>query len=291
MISLLKYEKRPWGRMWTIFGTSRFWLKFLIVGSSTSLQSHSGRTEWHFGFYKITPKNKPHILPGAYIKLVSGKKPPLGSSINEDGRYEWHFGLYRVMPQEKHRLFRGVYFEFVHGANVDENDIVRYEDVYGRGQNQKKTVVVSGGFDPLHIGHLEMFREAKKLGDRLVVVLNCDSWLVRKKGKYLMSQNDRAALIRGIKYVDDVYILETDRDDVGEAIEKIRPHIFANGGDRKGENTIPEAKICKKLGVEMVFNIGPSGKIRSSSEILEEYIRKPSKIIQRGDFSWQKNIS
>ena len=157
MISLFKYEKRPWGRMWTILGTSRAWFKFLVVGSNTSLQSHNYRTEWHIGFCKITPKNKPHILPGVYIKLINSKKSPPDLSIDEDRHYEWQFGIYRVLPGEKHRLFRGVYFEFVHGIRVDENDIVRYEDAYGR-QNQKKTVVVSGGFDPLHIGHLEMFK-------------------------------------------------------------------------------------------------------------------------------------
>lgn len=136
--------------------------------------------------------------------------------------------------------------------------------------------MVSGGFDPLHIGHLEMFKEAKDLGDKLLVVLNCDDWLIRKKGKFFMNQNDRAELIKSIRYVDNVYILQTERNDVGEAIEKFKPDIFANGGDRKDESCIPEAGICKKLGVQMVFNVGKSGKIRSSSELLEVYATKKS---------------
>ena len=290
--------KRPWGRMWKIIHHKNFWVKLLVVGGQTSLQSHNHRTEWQLGVYKVTPKNKHYILPGAYFRIVRGKG--IEGTDEDEKHHEWHFGLYRVKPREKHRLLRGVYLEFVHGGAADEEDIVRYEDSYGRApmgqshvksqnQSQEKIVVVSGGFDPIHVGHLEMFEEAKALGDKLIVVINCDAWLIRKKGKYLMNQNDRAALIRGIKYVDDVYILETERNDVGEAIEKIRPHIFANGGDRKDESVIPEAKICKELGVEMAFNVGPSGKIRSSSEILEEYMRKPGKMTKRGDFSWQKN--
>lgn len=140
--------------------------------------------------------------------------------------------------------------------------------------SKPKLVMVSGGFDPVHIGHLEMFKEAKELGDRLLVVLNCDDWLTRKKGKFFMNQNDRATLIKSIKYVDDVYVLQSNRNDVGEAIEKFRPDIFANGGDRKDEASIPEAEICKKLGVKMIFNVGQSGKIRSSSELLKKYVSK-----------------
>lgn len=138
-------------------------------------------------------------------------------------------------------------------------------------KNEKEIIVaVSGGFDPVHIGHLRMFEEAKKLGTKLVVILNCDAWLIRKKGRAFMPQEERAELIRGFRCVDEVFILESDRDDVGEAIEKIRPHIFANGGDRKNEADIPEPAICKKLGVKMVFNVG-GGKVRSSSELLKSY--------------------
>ncbi|MEK7567077.1 MAG: adenylyltransferase/cytidyltransferase family protein [Patescibacteria group bacterium] len=140
--------------------------------------------------------------------------------------------------------------------------------------NKPRLVMVSGGFDPVHIGHLEMFKEARELGDRLLVVLNCDDWLMRKKGKFFMNQDDRAALIKSIKYVDDVHVLQTERDDVGEAIEKFHPDIFANGGDRKDEASIPEAKICRELGIDMVFNVGRSGKIRSSSELLAKYLDK-----------------
>ncbi len=216
---------RPWGTMWKLFSTKHTWFKFILVRGRTSLQSHSERTEWHFGFY-------------------------------------------RVDPMQKHRLLPGAYFEFVKG-NPREEDIIRYEDDYGR-ETAKRIVMVSGGFDPVHIGHLQMFQEAKKLGDKLVVVLNSDKWLIRKKGKYFMNQEERAGIVRGFDCVDDVFVLESDRNDVGEAIEKIRPNVFANGGDRKDENDIPEARICKELGVEMVFNVG-GGKVQSSSELLKRY--------------------
>jgi len=144
-----------------------------------------------------------------------------------------------------------------------------------------KVVMVSGGFDPIHVGHLEMLEEAKELGNRLVAVVNCDAWLIRKKGRFLMNQEDRAKLIKSIRYVDDVFILESERDDVSEAIEIIRPDIFANGGDRDKRNaTDPKSslywdiKTCKKLGINMIFNVGKNGKIRSSSELLEKYAKK-----------------
>lgn len=136
--------------------------------------------------------------------------------------------------------------------------------------HDKKLVMVSGGFDPVHVGHLRMFEEAKKLGDELLVVINCDDWLMRKKGKKFMSSHDRAEIIKGFRCVDHVFVLESDRADVGEAIELFKPAIFANGGDRKAEKDIPEAEVCKKYNVEMVFNVG-GGKLRSSSELLKEY--------------------
>ncbi len=137
-----------------------------------------------------------------------------------------------------------------------------------------KMIVVSGGFDPVHIGHVRMFEEAKELvGEegKLIVVLNCDAWLVRKKGKAFMQQDDRAEIIRAFECVDDVFILESDRSDVGEALERLKPHIFANGGDRRNTADIPESVVCEEHGIEMVFNIGQGGKIRSSSELLRNY--------------------
>ena len=136
-------------------------------------------------------------------------------------------------------------------------------------RKKRKVVVVSGGFDPLHLGHIRMFKEAAELG-RLIVILNSDGWLRRKKGAYFMSVTERAEIIREFECVGDVYILNSVRPDVGSAIERIKPNIFANGGDRRNEEDLPEAKLCRKMGIEMIFNVG-GRKIRSSSEMLVNY--------------------
>lgn len=135
----------------------------------------------------------------------------------------------------------------------------------------EKVVVVSGGFDPLHHGHIRMFKSAKALGTKLVVVLNNDNWLKAKKGYVFMPEHFRAEVIEAIKYVDEVYItehLDNDRDmSVCEALRDINPDIFANGGDRFKDN-IPEVAVCEELDIEMVFNVGGE-KVASSSDLVE----------------------
>ena len=137
----------------------------------------------------------------------------------------------------------------------------------------KKVVMVSGGFDPVHIGHVRLFEEAKKLGDELVVVINNDNWLRFKKGFAFMSETDRKEIIESFRFVDRVHITRHDENtediSVCREIELVRPHIFANGGDRKQDN-IPEYELCQRLGIEMVFNVGDGGKVRSSSELIKE---------------------
>jgi cytidyltransferase-like protein len=132
-----------------------------------------------------------------------------------------------------------------------------------------KTVAVSGGFDPIHSGHLDLFREAKAIGDRLIVILNNDAWLEKKKGYVFMSEVERAEILRAIRYVDEVYVTNHTMDDmdisVSEALRDVKPDIFANGGDRVITN-IPELAVCEELGIEMVFRIG--GDKRNSSSAL-----------------------
>jgi len=143
-------------------------------------------------------------------------------------------------------------------------------------KNKKKVVMVSGGFDPIHIGHVRYIKEAKKLGDYLIVVLNNDNWLRMKKGKEFMNENERKEIIEAIIGVDEVIISghtkNTKDISVCEEIRKIKPDIFANGGDRKpGGDPVPEVAVCEKLGIEIVYNIGHGGKVRSSSELLKDY--------------------
>jgi D-beta-D-heptose 7-phosphate kinase/D-beta-D-heptose 1-phosphate adenosyltransferase len=132
-----------------------------------------------------------------------------------------------------------------------------------------KIVATSGGFDPLHIGHIRCFKEAKALGDWLIVVLNSDRFLIQKKGFVFMPFKERKELIASIKYVDEVVNCIDKDQSVCETLTKIRPAVFAKGGDRTLEN-IPEAKICQRLGIKMIFNVGGK-KVQSSSWLLKKF--------------------
>ncbi len=142
---------------------------------------------------------------------------------------------------------------------------------------QKKdmiVVAVSGGFDPLHIGHVRMFDEARKLGDKLVVILNNDNWLLKKKGYVFMKEQERKEVLLALRSVDEVVLTAHPNNpedmSVCDALVKIKPQIFANGGDRKLDN-IPEAAVCREIGAKMVFNAGAGGKVQSSSWLVANY--------------------
>ncbi|MBI2064033.1 MAG: adenylyltransferase/cytidyltransferase family protein [Candidatus Yanofskybacteria bacterium] len=141
----------------------------------------------------------------------------------------------------------------------------------------QKIVVVSGGFDPVHSGHIRLFQEARKLGDKLVVILNNDNWLRKKKGYVFMSEKERKEILEAIKGVDRVVLTGHPAKlvdmSVRAELKKIRPHIFANGGDRT-LNNIPEVTVCKKLGCKIIFNIGRGGKIQSSSWLVSDRSKK-----------------
>lgn len=111
--------------------------------------------------------------------------------------------------------------------------------------NKKIVVAVSGGFDPIHIGHVRMFYEAKALGDELVVILNNDNWLRQKKRHIFMHQAERKAIIAALKPVDRVILTKHERNtkDMSVCLElqTLKPDIFANGGDRKPDgDPVPE---------------------------------------------------
>ena len=152
-------------------------------------------------------------------------------------------------------------------------------------KKNKIVVMVSGGFDPIHIGHVRMFNEAKKLGDELVVVVNNDNWKRQKRKHVFMPDLDRKEIIEAFSVVDKVFISEHGKNlngpnemSVSKELLKIKPDIFANGGDRNKEDAqnpnsslYYDIETCKKLGIKMVFNVGHGGKVRSSSELLKNY--------------------
>ena len=136
-------------------------------------------------------------------------------------------------------------------------------------------VLVTGGFDPLHSGHISYFKAAKSLGDKLIVGLNSDSWLQRKKGRSFMPITERVQIIESINVVDNVLLFNDDDNSSKEAIKNVRrlyPNdkiIFANGGDRTTSNT-PEMDIIDD-NLEFAFGVGGENKKNSSSWILEEW--------------------
>lgn len=136
------------------------------------------------------------------------------------------------------------------------------------------TVAVSGGFDPIHVGHVRLFRNAKALADRVLVILNNDNWLMKKKGYVFMPQQERKEIIEALACVDSVVLTKHEKDpaDMSVCAELLeyRPQIFANGGDRFQHN-IPELAICQKIGCQMIFNIGEGGKVQSSSWLVKKF--------------------
>lgn len=138
-----------------------------------------------------------------------------------------------------------------------------------------KLVLITGGFDPVHSGHIEYINAAKRLGDYLFVGLNSDDWLTRKKGKPFMPWNERHIILSNLRSVDDVFAFDDSDNTAIDAIRCIREEnpehtiIFANGGDRTKEN-IPEMS-CGINDVEFIFGIGGVEKMNSSSWILKNW--------------------
>jgi D-beta-D-heptose 7-phosphate kinase/D-beta-D-heptose 1-phosphate adenosyltransferase len=138
-----------------------------------------------------------------------------------------------------------------------------------------KFVVVTGGFDPIHSGHIDYIREASKLGDVLIVGVNSDSWLTRKKGKPFMPWIERAEIVNSLKWVDHVFDFDDSDDSACELLERLKQSwigrddeiIFANGGDRNSTNN-REAKV---KDVTFVYGVGGSNKKNSSSDILKAW--------------------
>ena len=136
-------------------------------------------------------------------------------------------------------------------------------------ESKKQYVAVSGGFDPIHVGHVRMILDAAKMGDGVVVIANSDDWLVRKKGYVFMPFEERQEVLLALKGVIDVIEADDKDDTVCKTLEKLQPDIFANGGDRK-EGNVPEYDVCNRLGIELAFGVGGRDKPQSSSWLVDK---------------------
>jgi D-beta-D-heptose 7-phosphate kinase/D-beta-D-heptose 1-phosphate adenosyltransferase len=150
-------------------------------------------------------------------------------------------------------------------------EIVDFETLDRLRPTLGKIIAASGGFDPLHPGHASNLLEAKALGDTLVVIVNGDDFLRNKKGRPFQDLKTRCDIVSFIRGVDYVLPFEIENDSsVCVALRRLRPHVFAKGGDRGDPTKIPEAAVCTELGIEMVFGIG-ADKVWSSSNFLQEW--------------------
>lgn len=129
-------------------------------------------------------------------------------------------------------------------------------------EQKKKTIVISGGFDPIHPGHIAMIESAAQYGE-VHIIVNSDDWLVRKKGFFFQPWTDRKKILEA--YTPHVHSVDDTDGTVCEALRRIKPDYFGNGGDRTNKNT-PELDVCRDLGIEPVFELG-GGKYSSSSTI------------------------
>ena len=133
-------------------------------------------------------------------------------------------------------------------------------------KEEKIIVAVSGYFNPLHVGHLEMIEKAKQLGDYLVVIVNNDYQVKLKGSVPFMSEEDRVKIISALREVDEVFLSIDQDPTVCQSLTQLKPHIFANGGDRKNINDVPEYSVCQNLNIKMIDGLGD--KIRSSSILI-----------------------
>ena len=143
-----------------------------------------------------------------------------------------------------------------------------HREMFDNKEEKKPTVMVSGGFDPVHAGHIRMIRHAAQFGD-VIVIANSDDWLYRKKGFIFMEWAKRVEILNAIKGVVLVDSVDDSDGTVCEAIRRLKPDFFANGGDRGKANT-PEQAVCEELDIELLWGIGGEEKLDSSSELAKK---------------------
>ena len=149
--------------------------------------------------------------------------------------------------------------------------IISLEELVDIRDSLGQIVCASGGFDPVHPGHLTYLVDSKQYGDSLVVIINGDAFLTAKKGRPFMNLVTRCRIVSCVRNVDYVIPFEINNDlTISTALRLIRPHIFTKGGDRTGPENIPEWQICQDLGIEVITQVGFQ-KEWSSSDFLTQW--------------------
>jgi len=147
-------------------------------------------------------------------------------------------------------------------------------------KKNKKVVATSGYFDPIHHGHVELFKLSKQLGDHLIVIINNDNQTTQKKGFVFMTAEEKAKIICEFACVDNIFISIDEDQTQCKTLEYLKPHIFAKGGDRYVYE-IPETPICRKHGIEIIDGVG--SKVQSSSDLIKNAREAEEKLKQKGD--------
>lgn len=159
----------------------------------------------------------------------------------------------------------------VSGVFTDINGFKEYLDTWHKNT---QVFATSGGFDPVHVGHLRCFEEMKTIADYqdqdavTVAIVNGDGFLERKKGFAFMCEEERLEIISGFSSIDYAVLWKDESQTVCGALEIIRPNFFCKGGDRDSFQNVPESKVCEDIGCEVLFNVG-GGKVQSSSSLVD----------------------
>ncbi len=135
----------------------------------------------------------------------------------------------------------------------------------------EKIIASSGFFNPIHVGHLQLLQQSKALGGKLIVIVNNDAQAILKHGRSFMPENERLMIIDNLKCVDYVFLSIDTNATVVESLKLIKPNVFTKGGDRFNSE-IPEAAICRELGITMIDGLG--AKIQSSSSLISKSVSK-----------------
>lgn len=137
---------------------------------------------------------------------------------------------------------------------------------------KSSTIALSGAFDPLHVGHVRMIKSAINFG-RVIIILNSDKWVEKRKGYLLTPWYDRRELLLSINGVSEVIKVDDSDDTVCEALERVRPTVFGNGGYRTRVNT-PERELCLSLGIRLVWGLGGGEKDAYSNDLMRKILNK-----------------